>query len=89
MKINEPHSFINLVLDPIIGIVKNHEGCKLTLIGNSELYRNLFAEWFDKEGLKLEDLPQEKKVELWEQSKRYCPEFRVEWCKAVEFYGSF
>ena len=81
--------FITQVLEPIIRHVKDYNGCKRTLIGHSELYRNLFAEWFDKEGLKLEDLPQQKKVELWKQSKTYCEIDRVKWCKAVEFWESF
>lgn len=89
MKTSKEYKFVDLVLGPIIQIVKNHNGCKLTLIGNSEIYRNLFAEWFDKEGNRLEDLPQQKKVELWETSKQFCPAHRIEWCKAVTFYKSF
>ena len=81
--------FITDVLEPIIRQLKEHNGCKRELIGNSELYRNLFAEWFDKEGRKLEDLPKEKKVELWNQSKELCPDDRLRWCKAVEFWESF
>lgn len=82
-------TFIPQVLGPIIKIVKEHNGCQLTLIGNSEIYRNLFSTWFDKAEMKLEDLSQEKKVELWEESKRYCEGDRVRWCKAIVFYKSF
>ena len=82
-------TFITHVLQPLLILVKNYKGDYRSLIGNSDLYRNLFAEWFDKEGLRLEDLPQEKKVELWEQSKEFCPSDRVKWCKAVTFYKSF
>lgn len=89
MRTNNEYKFIDIVLEPIIKIVKNHQGCKKTLIGNSELYRNLFAEWFDKGEMKLEDLPQQKKVELWEESKQFCHANRLEWCKAVTFYKSF
>jgi len=53
------------------------------------MFRNLFSEWFDKSEMKLEDLPQSEKVELWEQSKVYCPEFRLQWCKAIQFYKTF
>lgn len=82
-------NFLPHVLEPLILIVKNHKGDVRSLIGNSELYRNLFAEWFDKSEMKLEDLEQEKKLELWEESKIYCPAERIKWCKAIEFYKTF
>lgn len=82
-------NFMNHVLEPLLKIAREHKGDIRSLIGNSELYRNLFAEWFDKGEMKLEDLPQQKKVELWEESKQFCPAHRLEWCKAVTFYKSF
>lgn len=82
-------TFIPHVLEPLILIVKNHKEDVKSLIGNSELYRNLFAEWFDKSEMRLEDLKQGKKVELWEESKTYCIGDRINWCKAVTFYKSF
>lgn len=81
--------FIDKVLEPFIRIAKEHKGDVKSLIGHSEIFRNLFSEWFDKSEMKLEDLPQPEKVELWEQSKVYCPEFRLQWCKAVKFYETF
>jgi len=80
--------FIDKVLEPFIRIAKESSDVK-ALIGNSVMFRNLFSEWFDKSEMKLEDLPQSEKQELWEQSKVYCPEFRVQWCKAVKFYETF
>lgn len=82
-------TFIPHVLEPLILIVKNHKGEYKSLIGNSELYRNLFAEWFDKSEMRLEDLDEKEKVILKEESKTYCMSDRLKWCKAVKFYESF
>lgn len=81
--------FITNVLEPILTNLKQHEGCKRTLIGNSVMYRNVFSEWFDKDGMKLETMPQDEKVLLWQQSLELCPDDRINWCKAVRFYESF
>ena len=86
-------SFIETVLHPVIKTFKELEterGFDIPkILGACNSLRNLFAEWFDKEGSRLEDLPQEKKVELWEKSKEFCPDDRVNFCKAVVFYQSF
>ena len=82
-------NFLNEVLYRLIQIVKEHKGDKRVFIGRSEIFRNLFSEWHDKGELRLEDLPQEEKLKLWEESKILCPDDRIRFCKAVRFYETF
>lgn len=82
-------TFQTEVLGPVILIVKNHGGCVKSLIGKYEIYRNLFSRFFDLAEMRLEDLPQEEKLTIWNESKDYCEVDRVKWCKAIIFYKTF
>lgn len=81
--------FIPLVLEPFIRIAKQHKGDVKALFGNSVIFRSVFSEWFDKDGMKLETLPAPEKALLWKESSELCPDDRINWCKAVKFYESF
>jgi hypothetical protein len=86
-------SFIQDVLGRIITGMKEMErerGFDMRkIIGGCKFFVDLFSEWFDKSEMKLEDLPQSEKQELWEQSKVYCEGDRVRFCKAIQFYKTF
>jgi len=59
-----------------------------SFLGKSNNYRNVFCKAYNQleRGEKLEDLPQDKKMKLWEDSIKYCPEDRLRWCRSVHFY---
>lgn len=77
-------------IEPIIRTVLAQSDIK-GLLGKYELYRNAFEHGYNLDPTcpKLEDMPKEDKVKLWEESLRYCPEFRLEWCKSWKFIESF
>jgi hypothetical protein len=94
--------FSEKVVTPILSIVldANQNGVEVgkekikmnvnSFIGNSEMFRNLcksqYKSYKQIDGVSLENLPQEQKLNLWNESLTYCPEDRIGWCEAVRFF---
>jgi hypothetical protein len=57
-------------------------------IGRSYAYREVFRMGYSvlESEHKLEKLTQEAKEKIWNDSLKYCPHDRLNWCKAAHFY---
>lgn len=84
-------SFTELITIPFCKILMEGEKNGVrpeSFLGKSNNYRNIFSRAYNilESGEKLEDLPHDKKLKLWEESLIYCPNDRLRWCMAVHFY---
>jgi len=84
-------SFTELITIPFVQMLMSSEKEGVdheSFLGIAKCYRDVFSmayKQFDA-GERLEDLQQDKKIELWEASLKYCPDDRLNWCKSVHFY---
>ncbi len=81
-------NFYESVVFPLYKILEGKD--VKSLFGKGEMFLNLFAELHDKDEKEnqIQSLPFEDKNKLWEESKEYCPDRRLQWCKAIQFYNS-
>jgi len=84
-------SFTELITIPFVQMLMasekegvDHE----SFLGIAKGYRDVFSMAYKQldEGERLEDLPKDEKIKLWEASLKNCPEDRLGWCKSVHFY---
>ena len=85
-------SLTDTLLVPLIKILKESENAGLNaevFIGKYYAHREAYRLGYNmlEAENKLENMPTEKKIQLWEKSFIYCSEDRLNWCKAIHFYN--
>lgn len=85
------YSLTDVLLVPFINILQSGERTGIDakkFIGKHYTYREAFRLGYNvlEPEHKLEKLPEEKKLALWNESLTYCPDDRLAYCKAIYFY---
>jgi len=85
-------SLTDTLLVPLIKILKESENAGLNaevFIGRHYAHREAYRLGYNiLEAVdKLENLPANDKQIIWDKSLKYCPDDRLNWCKAVHFYN--
>lgn len=84
-------SFTDLITIPFVQMLMASEKEGVAhehFLGIAKGYRDIFCTAYNEleSGERLEDMSQDKKIELWEASLKYCPNDRLRWCRSVHFY---